>query len=191
MKSTVWKSVQHTPFRFAFYRFLRWSPFRRGMTLPRWVRVPTHLRESFFQKKSGPNPEDIRFRLIFPRWDAIVIILSIFLLTYTYIEAKANYHRGSILVLRFVFFYSSLPGIHGHTYAIVLPTAISCLRPDSSSRHTAQAATMASKALTPLSDPWLQCAPSRRLCGCSGLLRKAKPPGSPRLIRDCFCFSVS
>src|SRR5712672_2828629 len=45
-------------------------------------------------------------RLIFPRWDEIVIILSIFLLTYTYIEAKANYHRGSILVLRFVFFVS-------------------------------------------------------------------------------------
>lgn len=40
-------------------------------------------------------------RLIFPRWDVIAIILSIFLLTYTYIEAKANYYRGSILVLRY------------------------------------------------------------------------------------------
>jgi Ca2+:H+ antiporter len=52
-------------------------------------------------------------RLIFPRWDVIVIILSIFLLTYTYIEAKANYHRGSILVLRFVSWSSlasSMPG---------------------------------------------------------------------------------
>jgi Ca2+/H+ antiporter len=39
-------------------------------------------------------------RLIFPRWDVIVIILSVFLMTYTYIEAKSNYHRGSILVLR-------------------------------------------------------------------------------------------
>lgn len=38
-------------------------------------------------------------RLIFPRWDVIAIILSIFLLTYTYIEARSNYHRGSILVL--------------------------------------------------------------------------------------------
>ena len=38
--------------------------------------------------------------LIFPRWDVIVIILSVFLLTYTYIEAKSNYHRGSILILR-------------------------------------------------------------------------------------------
>ncbi|KAF9816892.1 hypothetical protein IEO21_03766 [Rhodonia placenta] len=34
------------------------------------------------------------FTLIFPRWDVVVIILSVFLLTYTYIEAKANYHRG-------------------------------------------------------------------------------------------------
>ncbi|KAG9043802.1 hypothetical protein FS842_001710, partial [Serendipita sp. 407] len=39
------------------------------------------------------------FTLIFPRWDVIAIILSIFLLTYTYIEAKSNYHRGSILIL--------------------------------------------------------------------------------------------
>ncbi|KAF8483109.1 hypothetical protein JB92DRAFT_3032701 [Gautieria morchelliformis] len=42
------------------------------------------------------------FTLIFPRWDVIAIILSIFLLTYTYIEAKANYHRGSILILSYI-----------------------------------------------------------------------------------------
>ncbi|WVQ97234.1 calcium/proton exchanger [Kwoniella sp. CBS 9459] len=42
------------------------------------------------------------FTLIFPRWDVIAIILSIFLLTYTYIEARSNYHRGSILVLAYV-----------------------------------------------------------------------------------------
>lgn len=45
---------------------------------------------------------DFCHSLIFPRWDVIVIILSIFLLTYTYIEAKANYHRGTILILRYV-----------------------------------------------------------------------------------------
>jgi Ca2+:H+ antiporter len=54
------------------------------------------------------------FTLIFPRWDVIVIILSIFLLTYTYIEAKANYHRGSILVLSYLvltagFFFAPPP----------------------------------------------------------------------------------
>lgn len=39
------------------------------------------------------------YSLIFPQWDVIAIILSIFLLTYTYIEARSNYHRGSTLVL--------------------------------------------------------------------------------------------
>ncbi|CAE6414022.1 unnamed protein product [Rhizoctonia solani] len=42
------------------------------------------------------------FTLIFPRWDVIAIILSIFLLTYTYIEAKSNYHRGSILIFSYL-----------------------------------------------------------------------------------------
>ncbi|TFK70375.1 hypothetical protein BDN72DRAFT_766588 [Pluteus cervinus] len=42
------------------------------------------------------------FTLIFPRWDVVVIILSMFLLTYTYIEAKSNYHRGSILILSYL-----------------------------------------------------------------------------------------
>ncbi|KAK7464722.1 hypothetical protein VKT23_005928 [Stygiomarasmius scandens] len=42
------------------------------------------------------------FSLIFPRWDVVVIILSMFLLTYTYIEAKSNYHRGSILILSYL-----------------------------------------------------------------------------------------
>ncbi|OJT13644.1 Low affinity vacuolar monovalent cation/H(+) antiporter [Trametes pubescens] len=42
------------------------------------------------------------FTLIFPRWDIVAIILSVFLMTYTYIEAKSNYHRGSILILSYV-----------------------------------------------------------------------------------------
>ncbi|KIK59230.1 hypothetical protein GYMLUDRAFT_74516 [Collybiopsis luxurians FD-317 M1] len=42
------------------------------------------------------------FSLIFPRWDVIAIILSMFLLTYTYIEAKSNYHRGSILIMSYL-----------------------------------------------------------------------------------------
>ena len=37
--------------------------------------------------------------LIFPQYDCIAIIFSIFLLTYTYIEARSNYHRGSTLLL--------------------------------------------------------------------------------------------
>lgn len=45
------------------------------------------------------TPDADSSRLIFPRWDVISIILAIFLLTYTYIEARSNYHRGSILLL--------------------------------------------------------------------------------------------
>jgi hypothetical protein len=108
----VWRSVLHMPSRCAFYRSPRWSPFRRGTIPPRWVKRPIPSRElsalAFFPK-SSEHPDT---RLIFPRWDVIVIILSIFLLTYTYIEAKANYHRGSILVLRFIFLF--LPSIIRH-----------------------------------------------------------------------------
>ncbi|KAJ3559485.1 hypothetical protein NM688_g317 [Phlebia brevispora] len=50
--------------------------------------------------RMGSIPET--FTLIFPRWDVIVIILSVFLMTYTYIEAKSNYHRGSILILSYL-----------------------------------------------------------------------------------------
>lgn len=46
--------------------------------------------------------EDHTFTLIFPRWDVIAIFISVFLLTYTYIEARSNYHRGSILILSYV-----------------------------------------------------------------------------------------
>ncbi|KAF8908997.1 hypothetical protein CPB84DRAFT_117339 [Gymnopilus junonius] len=42
------------------------------------------------------------FTLIFPRWDVIAIVLSMFLMTYTYIEAKSNYHRGSILIMSYL-----------------------------------------------------------------------------------------
>lgn len=42
------------------------------------------------------------FTLIFPRWDVIAIIFSVFLLTYTYIEARSNYYRGSICILSYL-----------------------------------------------------------------------------------------
>jgi Ca2+/H+ antiporter len=53
--------------------------------------------ESSLANKTGADSS-----LIFPQWDVIAIILSIFLLTYTYIEARSNYHRGSTLVLSYV-----------------------------------------------------------------------------------------
>lgn len=40
--------------------------------------------------------------LMFPRWDIISVIFSVFLLTYTYQEGKSNYFKGSILILSYV-----------------------------------------------------------------------------------------
>lgn len=42
------------------------------------------------------------FNLIFPRWDVISMLFAVFLLTYTYIEGKSNYFKGSILILSYV-----------------------------------------------------------------------------------------
>ncbi|KAG0001474.1 hypothetical protein BGZ79_004605 [Entomortierella chlamydospora] len=51
------------------------------------------------------------FNLIFPRWDVFCMLFSVFLLTYTYIEGKSNYFKGSILILSYFvlmagFFYA-------------------------------------------------------------------------------------
>lgn len=60
------------------------------------------LWNAFASPERGATHEGHVFTLIFPRWDVIAIIFSIFLLTYTYIEARSNYHRGSILVLSYL-----------------------------------------------------------------------------------------
>ena len=99
--TTAWKLVPRTHFKFAYCRSRLWSPFLHGMHLKRWEMLRKLLRKCRF------FTTQLQYlcstgRLIFPRWDVIVIILSVFLLTYTYIEAKSNYHRGSILILRSV-----------------------------------------------------------------------------------------
>lgn len=95
----VWRLAPHMPCKFASFRFPLWlrsvpSMIRRVLAMAstpsreyRWALIMHGLADS---------------RLIFPRWDVIAIILSIFLLTYTYIEARSNYHRGSILVLSYI-----------------------------------------------------------------------------------------
>ncbi|GAA5989174.1 hypothetical protein JCM10908_001193 [Rhodotorula pacifica] len=42
------------------------------------------------------------FTLVFPRWDAISILFSVFLLSYIYIESRSNYQRGSLLILSYL-----------------------------------------------------------------------------------------
>ncbi|KAF8517407.1 hypothetical protein BU17DRAFT_91863 [Hysterangium stoloniferum] len=65
------------------------------------LQIPAMVAFSAWYNSPKENTAS-EFTLIFPRWDVIAIILSIFLLTYTYIEAKANYHRGSILILSYL-----------------------------------------------------------------------------------------
>jgi Ca2+:H+ antiporter len=75
----AWKLARPTHCRSASSRSPLWWPLARGTIPGIWA------------------PDT--FTLIFPWWDVIAILLSIFLLTYTYIEAKSNYHRGRILIL--------------------------------------------------------------------------------------------
>lgn len=48
------------------------------------------------------NIRDQMFSLIFPRWDLIACILSVFLFTHLYAEGKSNYFKGSILILLYL-----------------------------------------------------------------------------------------
>ena len=72
------------------------------------IQIPVLVGFSAFYNssyaKSGIDMAARSFTLIFPRWDVIAIILSVFLLTYTYNEARSNYHRGSILILAYLVF---------------------------------------------------------------------------------------
>ncbi|EJC97966.1 uncharacterized protein FOMMEDRAFT_162309 [Fomitiporia mediterranea MF3/22] len=66
------------------------------------LQIPAMVAFSAWNDPQGMGSVADTFTLIFPRWDVIAIVLSIFLLTYTYIEAKSNYHRGSTLILSYL-----------------------------------------------------------------------------------------
>ncbi|KAI0689709.1 hypothetical protein BC835DRAFT_1282437 [Cytidiella melzeri] len=66
------------------------------------LQIPAMVAFSAWYAPNQMGSVSDTFTLIFPRWDVITIILSVFLMTYTYIEAKSNYHRGSILILSYL-----------------------------------------------------------------------------------------
>lgn len=76
----------------AFYSIGKISMEHRAFTYV----PPSHTFSPLSDTNGG------RSSLVFPRWDVIAIIFSVFLLTYTYIEARANYYRGTILCLSYV-----------------------------------------------------------------------------------------
>lgn len=48
-----------------------------------------------------PDTVEQSFTLIFPQWDLYSVFFSVFLLSYTYIEGRSNYFKGSILCLSY------------------------------------------------------------------------------------------
>jgi len=66
------------------------------------LQIPAMVAFSAWYDPSHMGEVARTFSLIFPRWDVIALILSMFLMTYTWIEAKSNYHRGSILILSYL-----------------------------------------------------------------------------------------
>jgi hypothetical protein len=102
MELLVWKSDLPMLSKFVCYRFLLWSRSRLSTTHAAWERWWTRSRKYLLHSALSKAHRNAFYSLIFPRWDVISIILSIFLLTYTYIEARSNYHRGSILVLSYL-----------------------------------------------------------------------------------------
>ena len=63
------------------------------------IQIPCLVLYSIYQ-----NFENVEqtFTLIFPRWDIIATLISIYLFTYIYAEGKSNYFKGVILILIYV-----------------------------------------------------------------------------------------
>ncbi|EEQ39344.1 hypothetical protein CLUG_03472 [Clavispora lusitaniae ATCC 42720] len=60
------------------------------------IQIPSLVIYSIF--KNFESVDKI-FSLIFPRWDIIATLISIYLFTYIYAEGKSNYFKGVILIL--------------------------------------------------------------------------------------------
>ncbi|CAG8558892.1 7578_t:CDS:2 [Funneliformis mosseae] len=68
------------------------------------LQIPAMVAFSAWYNSDRSDEEDISnktFTLVFPRWDVFSVVFSVFLLTYTYIEGKSNYFKGSILILSY------------------------------------------------------------------------------------------
>ncbi|KAF9185833.1 hypothetical protein BGZ51_002434 [Haplosporangium sp. Z 767] len=80
------------------------------------IQIPAMVAVSAWLNYGKVQMWKFTFNLIFPRWDVFSMLFSVFLLTYTYIEGKSNYFKGSILILSYFvlmagFFYApSSPG---------------------------------------------------------------------------------
>ncbi|KAF9438200.1 hypothetical protein BGZ76_009218 [Entomortierella beljakovae] len=65
------------------------------------IQIPAMVAVSAWLSYGKTKLWNYMFNLIFPRWDVFSMLFSVFLLTYTYIEGKSNYFKGSILILSY------------------------------------------------------------------------------------------
>ncbi|KAI7876280.1 hypothetical protein K492DRAFT_210460 [Lichtheimia hyalospora FSU 10163] len=65
------------------------------------LQIPVMVAFSLWFNWGKEELADYTFSLVFPRWDVICVIFSVFLLTYTYQEGRSNYFKGSILILTY------------------------------------------------------------------------------------------
>lgn len=53
-------------------------------------------------ERSAISIRDQMFALVFPKWDLVASMASVFMFTYLYAEGKSNYFKGSMLILLYV-----------------------------------------------------------------------------------------
>lgn len=63
------------------------------------IQIPSLVVYSIYK---GFVSVDSIFSLIFPRWDVVATLVSIYLFTYIYAEGKSNYFKGVILILIYI-----------------------------------------------------------------------------------------
>lgn len=63
------------------------------------IQIPSLVLFSVYR---GSDDVNQIFSLVFPRWDIIATLISIYLFTYIYAEGKSNYFKGVILMLIYV-----------------------------------------------------------------------------------------
>jgi Ca2+:H+ antiporter len=68
------------------------------------IQIPCLVAFSAFYAHLYGIPDTLEksFTLIFPKWDCFTVFFGVFLLSYTYIEGKSNYFKGSILTLSYL-----------------------------------------------------------------------------------------
>lgn len=62
------------------------------------IQIPSLVLYSIYK---GFEDVDKIFSFVFPRWDIIATLISIYLFTYIYAEGKSNYFKGVILILSY------------------------------------------------------------------------------------------